>query len=287
MPDREKDPPDDESEAALDDEDASDDATGEPLDEEPSYEDGADGSPGVSDEVLRAFLSLESTLARMRQVIKARTRGLSDPERPDILQSALERAWKTKARARSEEKLRPWISQIAANAALDHLRRNEVDAARHDREADVEQIAATSAGTDASPEKWMLGPWLEKRVAGNPTDEETLEMLRKRARKLTYEQIAAEHGTTVYAINNRVLRFRKKYGEQRERWRKRQRTFLLLLLFGGFLALVAALVWRHYKRQDVTVPDTRVLPNPVIFVAPDDTRPPVSHPPPADSARDR
>jgi DNA-directed RNA polymerase specialized sigma24 family protein len=204
-------------------------------------------APGVTREELWAFVALESTQDRIRQVVHANVpRGTPRDVFEEIVQKANMRALETKFRARTSATLRPWISKIAERAALDHFRRNDVQLRREDRSIDVEQVPPEPADAPAGADEfdtapWMVSQWLEKRVANHPGDKRTFDLIVQKAREnKTYEQLAAERGETVTALKNRVHELKKKYLPLRRRHEERRDAYLFLLRFGRQLLYVAA-----------------------------------------------
>ena len=262
-------------------------------------------SPGVTREVLWAFLALESTQDRIRQVIHANLpRKTPRDTRHDLVQTVNERAIRAVSRPRTREQLRPWISQIARHAAIDHGRRSDVAAKWENREVDVEQLPpdSTDAPQQAPGEAvgpWMISRWLEKRVAHHAVDRATFELIVHKARESsTYEELAAQRGETVAALKSRVHEFKKKYQPIRRRHEERRDRVFFLLRFGGWtLALALAVAISILLLSAVGVlPVTPITPE--LDPAPSASSwPPrfelrwgeqgVSRPPPADSSDKR
>jgi DNA-directed RNA polymerase specialized sigma24 family protein len=204
-------------------------------------------STGVPLPELYAFLALESTQDRIRQVVRANV----PPRTPrdvfdDIVQQANVNALGRKGRPTSAATLRPWISAVAKNAAIDHFRRATVQRSWEDRGVEVEEVPPEPADAparpdDPEPEPWLISTWLEKRVAHHESDRRTYALLVQKAREdKTYEELAAERGETVAALKNRVHEFKKKYLPQRRRHEERRDAVLLVLRFGRDVLLLAA-----------------------------------------------
>jgi DNA-directed RNA polymerase specialized sigma24 family protein len=210
----------------------------------------AAGDAGVSREELWAFLALESTQDRIRQVVHANVpRRTPRDVFDEIVQKANLRAVEAKSRPRSSAQLRPWISTLAEHAAVDHFRRVDVQLKYENREIDVEQVArepadapAAAADGDHDVAPWMLSVWLEKRIAKHESDRRTYALIVEKARgEKTYEQLAAERGETVAALKSRVHEFKKKYQPLRRSYEQNRDTVLFALRFGGrALAVLAA-----------------------------------------------
>lgn len=65
-----------------------------------------------------AFGELRGALVR-----RARIMVWNDADAEDVVQTALERAWRERRRFRSGSAVAPWLMKITTNAAIDHLRR--------------------------------------------------------------------------------------------------------------------------------------------------------------------
>ena len=110
-----------------------------------------------------------------------------------------------------------------------------------------------AAGDDEGEvDAWLVRQWLEKQVAGDPRDEETLAILLEHAQgEKTYQAIARERGMTLPALSNRIFEFKSRYIPRYKRWRNRA---VLLLVLGG-VAIVAEIVlccgsgWRRGARR--------------------------------------
>jgi hypothetical protein len=165
-----------------------------------------------------------------------------------------------------------WLFSVTASAHCDAGRREAKHEHHLDREADVEQ--QPPASPDRAPidpleeSEELIGPWIEQQCAESARDTETLETIRYKARTgLTDEQIAAERGESVHALQMRQSRFKKKYAPLLRKHRERTRAFffwLKLLGVGVGLAAIAVIVWlvwlRPQRAPQVIGPDPDTLP---------------------------
>jgi len=256
----------------------------------------ADARVRVSPEVVRAFLARKETQDLIVGVVR---RGLSKktPRNivDEIVSDANARAFTTKARPFRESRLPGWLTAVAVSARKDYFRAGAADLKWVNRQAEVDEVAAdvdagevpADEGEEAAP-TWLIGPWLEKKVAPHAADRDVYELLVDKAKSdKSYEEIAAERGETVNALTKRVQRFKAKYVPLRRRHNERRHALMLFLRLGGAVALVAAAVLLAYYfyrgvRPAPEPPDTKpsssASPRPF-----DDNAPGVSHPPPPEN----
>ncbi len=103
--------------------------------------------------------------------------------------------------------------------------------------------------------------WLEQKVARNPRDRETFEILLERAREgKTYGQIAEERGMTLTALSSRIFELKGKYLPHYRR--ERDRSIVLLLLWGTGIVVALVGLWLFLHRGQVAPPILRVPPAP-------------------------
>ena len=253
-------------------------------------------STAIPPALIHTFLGLKATQARIRQVALHRLGGKkAPPDRVDeVVQATSEKALTTPSLPAAPEQLRPWISAIARSVAIDSLRRQAVHDARFGSAIDVEELppdpidapddeeASASASAEAGdptgvewtgerspakPEPFLIGPWLEGEIQKSRGNREqgrmVLEMLRYKARHpaLTDAQVAATFGLTLAAYESRYRRFRQRYVPLRRRYvERRNAVLLLLLLFGGAVALLVGLL--RPRPTLVIAPDPAALPIP-------------------------
>jgi DNA-directed RNA polymerase specialized sigma24 family protein len=230
----------------------------------------ADGPdvPRVDAAVMAAFLADKDIHRTLRRFVKAHcVAGTPRHVVDDILQTALVSGLEPDSLPPVGSSLVSWMFTIAAHKTADHFRSNAMHARWQNREVDVEQTAG-EPGDDPPPQgdadyvtaPWMLDPWLGAHVAHRPRDLETLELLREKARtEKTYEQLAAELGTTAVALETRVYRFRKKYQPIREQFEKRRRMIIILIVGGVLIVIALVLLFWPRARPEAT-PDRSVAP---------------------------
>jgi DNA-directed RNA polymerase specialized sigma24 family protein len=207
----------------------------------------------VSPEVLRAYVGSKDTQIYIVSVIR---RGLAkrtpDWIVRDIASNVNAKVLGTLAGPRDESRMRGWLVTVTVNARNSYFREGAANAKWINPEAAVEELppdpadAPEDEGDEAAP-SWLIGPWLEKRVAGNPDDKAAYELIVERARGgKSYAELAAERGETVNALTKRVQRLKAKYVPLRRRANERRHTLMLLLRFGGAILAIAAVVVLAY-----------------------------------------
>lgn len=80
---------------------------------------------------------------RGQLVRRARRMVWNDADAEDVVQTALERAWRERARFRSGAAVTPWLMKITTHAAIDHLRK------LRPREELVADVPRASEGAEA------------------------------------------------------------------------------------------------------------------------------------------
>jgi hypothetical protein len=133
---------------------------------------------------------------------------------------------------------------------------------------------APDSSGEATPDAFLLSPWLRSRANKDADERALLELLAYKARtKKTYAAIAAERGTTANAISLRIHRLRKKYeAEWQEHKRKRDAMVLawikaakvagvvVLVAFAGMLMWLVTRSRRDEARPVDDVPQLRPAP---------------------------
>jgi len=262
------DAPEQASEARIEDVD--------PLVEEHAVPDGPDAEgkgdasgvrPVVSAEVVARFLGRKATIRFMQKIVRERIKGKAPSHRvEDIAQDACGRILASKWRPSSEASLPSWVARLTKIEVYEFFRGGAKDRKNLDAEGDVETVR----GEDASDVeerveggKWHILPWLERQVAGNATEGETLAMFREHAHGKTYSEIAEATGISENAVTKRIQALKNKYVPlwEKHRWDlenervRRDRLFFLLKLGGFLVAFVAAvlLVWwlLQPRREDI------------------------------------
>jgi hypothetical protein len=277
---------------------ANDDGAPLPPDSAPVAGDDA-GIP-VTRELTMAFLAKKATMDRIREVIDARApKTMQEADRKDIFQKANLRAMETTALAKSVPGMRPWVSRIAQNEVIDHLRGQVThlrwlkpgvdvqelppDPATEGEEAEVPADDATAPPRpieEMSPR--MIGPWL---IASLETKGEklTLEMWKhKAASGATNAVVAAEFGMTEAAFDQRIARFKAKWIPRWKKHKREQALFvaLILLFLGGLFGWFFHGPTREEARP-TAVPVLSAAPTPSVvppeqFNNADPTQPPPS-----------
>jgi DNA-directed RNA polymerase specialized sigma24 family protein len=205
----------------------------------------------ISPAATRAFLGKTETQSLIRSVVRARlARDTPSDVVDDIVQAANLRMLSTPSGPRALTTARGWACAVTRSEIVRYFRRKKAEARWLVDDADIEDHP------DLGPEPsgdLLIGPWLAKAVHGAETDEETLEiLLKKAAGDRTFESVAEEFGMRPGALRKRVFDFKTKY---EPRYRRRQEMFVLLILFGA--AAIAIALW--YLLRPVT---PVILPDP-------------------------
>jgi hypothetical protein len=228
----------------------------------------------VSREVLTAFLGKKATQARILQVVRARVRNGTQPsEVDDLVQKANLRAMTAKALPSGADRMRPWVSQVAAYTVIDHYREAAKETKADLRPISLEDVPldeavmeepldegrldakdATFEGKTEPLDSATLVSWLGG-VVTSAADLMTLEMIRCKAiTGMTNAALAAEFGMTESAYDSRLLRFRSQWVPTWKKEKERRWRIGLLILTIVLLVAVAALaryVWpRLFGRID-------------------------------------
>ena len=243
--------------------------------------------PRVSDAVLRATLARKETQDHLVRVIR-RTLSKKTPwfVVDEILSNVNVRVLTTLARPKDETRLRGWLTVVAVSVRNSYFRAGAANAKWIDPAADLEEVPPESTDApveDDEPPSWLIGPWLEKKVASDPDDRATYEVIVARAREgKSYEDLAAERGESVNALTKRVQRFKAKYVPLRRRYNERRHALLLLLkLFGIPLAVAGIAVAMYLVTRSHAAPQPAPAPAPSASTVPfDDDQPGTASPPP-------
>jgi DNA-directed RNA polymerase specialized sigma24 family protein len=229
----------------------------------------------VSLEDFRAFLASAETRGWVAAIVRER---VPAGDVDDLAQDALAEALKAFVTAppAKDEVLVAWIATIARRVVADSLKKRgrrrkyegpmpddpdprepESSSADDEGEGVAEPSYDPREGSvdDRELQGRSLLQWLERQVANNPLDRETLEILLEHGLgQKTYQTLADGRGITLTVLSSRIFAFRNKYVARYNRERQRAWLLLLLFLFGG--ALVAVLVWllsRHDEPPRGTV----------------------------------
>ncbi|HTQ46765.1 MAG TPA: hypothetical protein VMI75_28620 [Polyangiaceae bacterium] len=246
------------------------------LPDEPDAEGKPDASgvkPVLGPEVVARFLSRKATIRFMHTIVRERLKGkvpLHHVE--DVRQQASVRILASKWRPSSEEALPSWVARLTKFEVFDFFRSRATDRKHVDAEGDPEAVR----GEDESDvrervegEKWLIMPWLEKQVAGNPSETEGLAWFRENANGKTYRQIGEAAGVSENAVRKRIQAIKNKYIPrwEKHRWdleneRVRRERFIFLLKLGGLVAAFAAAAWLAWWLLHPRIEDIRREPEP-------------------------
>jgi DNA-directed RNA polymerase specialized sigma24 family protein len=212
-----------------------------------------DDRPGITLAVLHAYLNRPDTQRHIRNVVagalgRRANRALVD----DLANDAQEAALGTWKQADSEETMPAWVDGIARNKVREHFGELREEAKVFDRGGDPEGPNVLYTPTDDDASGWMIGSWLREQVADTPHERELYETLCYKARsKKTFAQVAAEKGTTLPSLSNRIYRLRQKYEPQWKQHRREQNRTVLLWL--GFAIALAVAWWLLHRPDPVPV----------------------------------
>jgi hypothetical protein len=249
----------------------------------------------VSD-VFRDFMGQDSIQDLILRVVRKRIffnapQSLVD----EIVSDANIACLEAKTKPADMEKGPAWVAGVTVNVVRLHFRRCAKDQRWIHRDADVDEVALEEiappvfeAVDDASLFD-SIDTWLDKVVARSARDQETLKILRHKARtKQTDAQVVEHFGlSSVSALSSRVHYFKTKYEDRRRRWlAQRERTIALWFKIGMGVAaaiVLAAIAWwfwqsGHPERRFPAIPGSEAP-----FGRGDGL--PVSHPRPPDDAK--
>jgi DNA-directed RNA polymerase specialized sigma24 family protein len=215
-----------------------------------------DSPHGVTSEAVRAFVSRPET----RRMLMSIVAGKVPPENvEDLVQDAIAEAIETLDRnlPDREQALPAWLATIGRRGVADFLAKRTrraryeapmpevVEAADWDGSGDDRpgrpQPSYDPREDDTKVDAWLVREWLERQVADDPRDRETLAILLEHARGgKTYGQMAEERDMTLTALSSRIFEFKGKYMPRYRRWRNR---VVLLLLLGGVALVVVIVLW--------------------------------------------
>lgn len=123
----------------------------------------------------------------------------------DLAQETALRAWMRLGSLRDAKSFSPWIRQIAANAARDHLRRVATR-----REEDLEEAAQLASSEDPGRDaerRAELGLMMTALAAEAEAD---VTLMLDRAQGVPIREMAERLGTTESALKMRLMRIRKR-----------------------------------------------------------------------------
>ena len=137
---------------------------------------------------------------RLRRYISARVRNEHDTD--DLLQTVFAKIHAGLGGVRSEDKLEPWLFQVARRAIADHFRSRTAIGAAVDR---AEEPPAEDVGAE-------IASWLTPMMEGlDPADREALRLVDLEG--LGQKELAARLGLSVTGAKSRVQRARNRLKE--------------------------------------------------------------------------
>lgn len=122
----------------------------------------------------------------------------------DISQETFIRAWTRIGTWRGEAGLAPWLSRIAANLAVDFLRKNK----RLIPVADIKYNEGVQPSIEADLLRAETKSQLEQAVAALPLEYRQLVVLRHSG-EMSYQEMADALGLSLSQVKNRLLRARQ------------------------------------------------------------------------------
>jgi hypothetical protein len=241
----------------------------------------------VSREVLAEYLVRKETQKRLVGIIR-RTLAKGTPQYvvDEILSNVHFIALSTKAGPKSEDRISPWLTRVAVNARNLYFRQGAAADKWIDKAPEIEDLppdpndAADEEDAESQP-SWLIGPWLEKKVANNAKDREAYDIVVARASGKTYDEIALERGESASALAKKVQRFKDKYVPLRRRYNERRHALLLLLKLFGVSVVAVGIAVAIYFALRPRPPVPAPAPAPSASTLPfDDEKPGVATPPP-------
>ena len=251
--------------------------------------------PAVTDADLRAYLSRKDTQHRLRNVVAGALRERATRDLVNELSARAQMAiLEGDARPESLERMPAWVDGAGRNTVRELFKeeKEEREIFTHDGDAsgwtgdaydgggdrDVEDgarggSAATAAdaaadapdeSSDATPDPFLLSPWLRSRVRKDPDARALLDLLAYKAKveEDLRRRGGGGRGTTVTALNNRrVYRLRNKYEAEWQEYKRKRDAMVLAFLKAAKIAAVVALVvcagflvWLALHREDEARP---------------------------------
>jgi len=133
----------------------------------------------------------------------------------DLTQDTALRAWLRLDTLKSPSSFSPWIRQIAANAARDHLRRLMVR-----REESLESASQLVSTDDPSRDVERRAEIEEMKAALSTEDDANVALLKERANGVPVREIADRLGVSESALKMRIMRIRQRLRRRLERLRE-------------------------------------------------------------------
>lgn len=196
------------------------------------------GEPATAEDV-RAYLARPETRDALLRRIGNRT---PTRELENLVHDAMIRIMNARSLPRSRRKIAPWAGAIADRTVAAYYRKRAVRTGLD--EVYRERSKVGTAPQREVAEAVILASWLNKAVANDPHDAETLDMIKDRALSgKTWGEVAAERDLTEREVQNRVGYFKEKIGPLRKKYLRRLALLGLLVL--SAVALAAYLVLRY------------------------------------------
>jgi DNA-directed RNA polymerase specialized sigma24 family protein len=170
--------------------------------------------------------------------------------------------------------IRGWVFRVTRRAIAHYFEARKAD----DENLDPEGVAADqfdrhAPSTDVGAREHLICKWLAKHVGDDPVRRDTMQvMLEKEVAGRSLGELAAERGTTVSALSNRIHKLRKELAPKATLMdREKPRLFILGALWlcglGAFVAAVVV-VWGLLFPAPPPPPPRPVLPVPSASAAP-------------------
>ncbi|MFJ3385554.1 RNA polymerase sigma factor [Curtobacterium sp. NPDC090221] len=160
-----------------------------------------------------AFGVLIRRYGPLMRAYAARILGYGDGEADDAVQEASLQAWQRIDRVEDPDRVRSWLFRIAANKALDRLRRRhphlDLEAVPEvGDERPVDEVVITRMQVDELA-----------RIAQNLPDAQRAVWVMREVGGASYAEIAEETGMSTTAVRGALARARRTVLEQMEGWR--------------------------------------------------------------------
>jgi len=146
---------------------------------------------------------------RLRAVV--RRRGVSEADADDVVQSALEKALRKLDTLELPDRFNAWTNQIAANAALDEVRRTVREPVQTDLDADATPAVTTEEAHSLLSFADCVHPLL-KRLPSKDAELLRLKDLEGR----TFVSLVNDYGLSVPGLKSRVQRARRQLAKEFE-----------------------------------------------------------------------
>ena len=146
---------------------------------------------------------------RLRAVV--RRRGVPEADVDDVVQSALEKALRKLDTLQQPDRFDAWTNQIAANAALDEVRKTAREPVQTELDADTMSLATTEEAHAILSFADCVHPML------NRLPRRDAELLRLRDLEgRTFASLVTDYGLSVPGLKSRVQRARRQLAKEFE-----------------------------------------------------------------------